>query len=296
MTTFKQLVDEIALKLQGYGFVQPRATFLSAGVAAGDLTFPVSSTASFGQGIAEIENEMVFIDQADDSGSNLLIAPDGRGWASTAAASHASGTRVTFAPTWPRTTIRAAINETIDQTYPTLFGKGTTSFVFNPSQSTYNLPADVESILAVTADTLGSSKNQQIVRHYDLIRTAPVGEYTTANIITLQESVIPGRTVWITYTKKPSSLSADSDTLVSTGLQESAKLALILGAMANLTAFMDTARLPVDTAAADMDAAVNALGSAAKLSIQFSQLFQMELEKERQRLRRVTPVTVSRSR
>ena len=290
MTTFRQLQDETLLALYGYGLSQPRATTLTADPGTGSTSFAVVSAADLEQGLAEVDSELVFI-QSVDRGSSIATVV--RGYYGTTAATHAIGATLTMAPTWPRTRVQSAINDTIVSTYPDLFGVAQAQFTFNPSQTTYSLPGEAERILRVTADVNGPSLEQQIVNRYSFNSVAPTDDWATTNTITLQEGVTPGRTVTVTYMKQPSALAADGDALTTSGLRESAKLAIIYGACSQLLAFMDVSRLGVDTAQADEFDSKNQIGRATQLSGQLQVRYQMELDKERKRLRATTSVAVS---
>lgn len=292
MTTFDDLVNEVLLTLNGYGLAQPRAAFLDSAITETDLTIPVTSVANFSQGIAELGDELVFVETVDSAANTLTVSPDGRGYYGTAAAAHAAGTRVEASPTWPRLRIRLAINDVITGTYPTLFGVAATSFTFNPTQTTYSLPEDAERVLAVSADTIGPSREQQHVRRYSFNSVAPVGEFATTNSVTLQEAVAPGRDVTVTYMKQPSELVSGDD-FTDSGLRQSAKAAVIFGACSQLISYMDAARLPVDTAQADAYDERNSVGRATQIGTQLYQRYELELEKERKRLRATTPVAIN---
>lgn len=293
MTTFRNLQDEVLQTLLGYGLAQPRATFLSAGVNATDLAFTVRDVDSLEQGVAEIEDEAVFIESVDQSSNTITLAPDGRGFYGTTAAAHLTDTRLTFGSPWPRRRVRSAINDVIIATYPTLFAVAQAQFTFNPSVTTYSLSAEAEQVLMVTADVNGPSKEQQVVRRYSTNLVAPTDDWPTTNTITLQEAVSPGRTVTVTYLKQPSALVNDADQLTASGLRETAKLAIIYGACAQLVSYMDAARLPVDTAQADEQDAKTPVGQASRVAGQLRLYYENELERERRRLRAATPVAIN---
>lgn len=293
MSTFDQFVSEIQLTLQGYGLAQPRASFLQSSVDADDLQFTVNDATIFEQGIAEIENELVFIESVDTGSNVLTISPDGRGYSGTAAASHGSGSRITMAPVWSRNRIASAINETIIGTYPHLFTVASTSFTMNPSISTYSLPTTVRRILQVVTDTIGPSHEQVEIKRYRLNATASGSNFPNGKSITLEKGGWPGRTIYVTYEASPSEITWGDD-FTDSGLNESAKLCIKYGACSNLTAYMDTSRLPVDTAQADeFDATKNAVGTAARISTQLYQRYLMELERERMTLRTTAPLPVT---
>lgn len=292
-TTFRSLVDEVLLVVNGYGVIQSRASFLTADIDAVTTSFTVRNVTNFDQGLAEIEGEMVFIESVDRTTNTVTLSPDGRGYMGTTAASHVANTRVDFGPVWPRTRVKQVINDTILSVYPTLFGVGTAQFTFSPAVTTYALPVEAERVLAVTADTLGPSREQQQVTKYSFNSTAPSDDWPTGNTVTLQQGVAPGRTVTVQYQSQPTTLSADADLLTASGLRESAKLAIVYGTTANLLGFLDISRLPVESAQADEYDTNNAVGTATRVANQLYTRFQMEVEQERRRLRATTPVPVT---
>lgn len=293
MTTLRQMRDECLQTLQGYGLSQPRVSFLSAAATATDTSLVVSDASGFEVGLAEVGDELVFVQSVDYNTNTLTISPDGRGFYSTTAAAHASGTRVVAAPTWPKNRVAEALNDVIESTFPTLFGTDQTQFTFNPSVSTYEMPADAVRALSVEADTLGASREQQRVTRYSFNTDAPTDEFTTGRSITLMEGVAPGKTVTVTYTKEPSRIGLDDELTVS-GLRSTAKLAVVYGACAQLMSFMDVSRLPVDAASAEEADERNPLGMASRISGQLQARHEQELEKERKRLRQITPVPIIR--
>ena len=295
MTTFKQLQDEVLMALHGYGLSQPRTTFLSVGIDATDLTWTVRDTSDIDMGLAEVGGELVFIESVDRAANTITVSPDGRGYYGTTAAAYTADTRITFAPTWPRQRVKAALNDTILGVWPILFGVAQTQFTFTPGTTTYEMPADCEGVISVTAGTYGPSQEQQQVHRYRFESMAPSDEFTSQNTLTLLEGVSPGQTVTVTYKKVPSVLTADADTIATSGLRESARQLLTLGACAQLLSMMDVSRLTVDSSSADEVDERNQVGSAARLANQFQVRYEMEVEKERQRLRATTPAKIKRS-
>ena len=293
MTTFRALQDEVLQTVQGYGLGLSRATFLASGIDSDDLTLSVTDASNVGEGLAEIDSELVYIESVNRSTNTVTLSVDGRGFFGTTAAAHSANARVTIAPTWPRNRIKQAINDVIVATYPTLWGVTQAQFAFNPAVTTYSVPAEAERILSVTADVNGPSKEQQVIKRYSFNSVAPTDDWATTNTITLQESVTPGRTVTVTYTKQPSALSADASELTTSGLRETAKLTVLYGACAQLVSFMDVSRLGVDTAQADEYDEKVQVGMASRISGQLQLRYEMELEKERKRLRATTPVAIN---
>lgn len=279
------------MSLNGYGAPSPRASFLNGAVTSTALSMVVDNADDFSQGIAEIGSELVYVESVATATKTLTISPDGRGFYGTTAATHADNARVTMNPVWPRVRVEAAINEAIAGTYPVLYGVGTTSFLFDGVQNTYKLPADCVQVLQVTAATIGPTLEQQYVRRYGVNLSAPTGTFATGNSITLMEPIYSRSTITVTYKKAPAAITTSDEFTVS-GLRSTAWKAVKLSATSELLNYIDTARLPLDTATAAEMAERNQIGSAARISTQLWQRYLIELEQERRRQAAETPVPV----
>lgn len=291
MSTLGSMVDEVLGEL--VTFDQPRATYLTAAAGPADREISVTNTQYFSQGVAEIGDELIFIDSVDMGSNKLLIAPDGRGYMGTIPTSHAVDARVNFGPRWTRKQVTQAVNDTIVGTFPTLWGVKQHQFPFNVARATYELPADAEQVLSVQADQFGPSRSQQELRRFYMTPGAPADEFTSGKSLTLLEGVSPGQTVTVTYRARPTPLASSTAQLVESGLRESARLVVLYGAVAQLTAFIDVSRLDVGTAQADEYDSKTAVGTAARASSQLIARYQLELENERQRLRLAHPVSMN---
>ena len=164
MTTFNDMVEEVLINLEGFTLRQDRTTYLTAAIDNNDLTIALASGDNIGKGIVEIDDELIHIDSVDRSDRSATISPFGRGYRGTTAASHTLNTKVTFAPSFPRLSVKRAINDTIRAVYPNVFGVASTTFTFNPSVTTYSLPTEAETVLAVSWDTIGPSNEWLPIR------------------------------------------------------------------------------------------------------------------------------------
>lgn len=290
-TTFDSLTDDVLLTLQGFGLSQPRAAGLVQPVAVSDTQLQVDNTDGFEQGIAEIGDEIVFVSSVDFNSATLTVA---RAQYGTTATTYTAGTTVTMAPVWTRKRIQAALNEAIVGVYPDLWATGTTTFSFTPAVTTYSLPADAEKVISVHTETIGPSHELLAIHRYSENLVAPASDFSTGKSITLEKGGFPGRNIIVVYRKAPTELVNGSDLLTSSGLRETAKAAIKYGACSTLTAFMDAARLPVDTAQADAyDPSKDPIGNATKISAQLYSRYQLELEREKRRLQQTNPATIS---
>lgn len=293
MTTLNDIVDEVKLNLAGYTLRQDRFATLTQPIDTDDLTLPLSSVENFGRGIVEIDEELMFVDSINRSSSSIIVAPWGRGQSGTSASSHNANIRVTAAPTFPVVSIKKAVNDTIRSVYPMLFGVAKTTFTSSSAKTTYALPAEAEGILAVSYDTVGSSKEWTPVRRWRMDPMAASVEYPTGNSLSIYDPIPSGRTVQVVYTKVPTALSTGSDVFETvTGLETASKEVIVLGAAYRLAAFIDPARLTFTSPEADENDAKRPFGSGANATRFLLALYQQRLNEEAGRLRDKYPIRV----
>lgn len=290
MTTLDSLVTEVRAALRGYGLFREQVTFLSGAITDADVTATVDDGTAIAPGVVEIDGECIYVQSI--AANVLTITPDGRGWDGTTAAAHAAGSRVVLDPAYPTWRLTRAINDTIVGTAPDLFGVGTTSFTFNPSVTTYSMPADCEGILQVTADTIGPSGQQEEIHEYRFDSAAPVAEFATGNCLTLLRAPFPGRTVTVSYRKNPSEITT-GQAFTASGLAESARSCVLFGALGRLLSTIDASRVMTDTASAVGYADLQRVGTATTLAAQLTARYQMELNSEQRRLRQAYPARVT---
>jgi hypothetical protein len=277
VSTFGDLIDETALSLTGYTARQDQATYLLAGIASTDLTLQVQDGTVLTRGLIEIDEELIWVDSFDRTTNTATIAPYGRGFRNTEPASHTSGSRVTITPSFPRSVIRKNVNLAIDAIYPDLFGVYYTTFPWIAARTTYALPQEAIDILGCSWQTIGPSLEWLPIRHYRVDRMANPVVWNTGKTVSISDGIIPGRTVQVTYTKKPSQLQYDTDDFTMTGLPDSAREVIMLGAAYRAASYLDLGRIPSATAEADSLQPQDPIGSAANISKYFYQLYQQRL-------------------
>ena len=294
-TTYANMVDEILLNLSGYTLRQDRLTHLTQEVTSSGLTLSLGSTTNIGKGVVEIEDELIWLDSYDRVSSSATIAPYGRGYNGTTAATHALNTKVTIAPTFPRATVKKAINDTINAVFPQLFSVGTYEFNYNPAISAYQIPAEVETILYISRSISGSSKEWLPVRNWRHDPLANSTAFSTGNTVSIYDAVEAGRKVQVYYTKKPATLEASAPSAVFetvTGLPSSCKDVIIYGAAYRLAAFIDPGRLNYSSAEADNADTKIQYGSGASTARFMLGLFQQRLQEESGKLKDVYPTRI----
>lgn len=294
-TTYANLVDEISLNLSGYTLRQDRTTHLTDNVTSSGLSLSLGNVGNIGMGVIEIDDELIWLDTYDRISSTATIAPYGRGYHGTTAAAHTANTKVTVAPSFPRATIKKAINDTIDAVFPTLFAAGVHTFTYNAVKTTYSLPADTETILYVSYQPTGPTGEWLPLRNWRQDGLANTGSYSTGQTVSVYDRIEAGRTVQVYYTKKPSTLTdaSPSDTFETvTGLPSSCKDVIVYGAAYRLSSFIDPGRLNYSSAEADNADTKIQYGSGASTARFLLALYQQRLTEESKKLRDVYPTRI----
>ena len=304
MTTLLDMINEVSMNLSGYTLQQDRATHITADVAAtastiaAPITLSLASTDSVGKGIVEIDEELLWVDNYDRVGNTATIAPYGRAYLGTTLAAHTAGTKVTVAPTFPRFVIKRAINDTISAIGSSIFAAKTTTITSNSAVSAFRLPTtgttlDIRSILAVAYQALGSSKEWIPIRTYRFDGNANSTAFTSGQTLSIYDYIPSGRTVQVVYSTNPTSFTANTDTFTTTtGLPESCKDLIILGATYRLLSNLDPARASMVSPQADETDSKRPYGSSQSLTKQVYALFNQRLNEEIKKQQDKYPIRV----
>ena len=300
MPTFSEMVDEVKSNLQGYTLRQDRITYVtnSTGLTTTSTSISVGSASNLAKGIIEIDDELIWVDNFDKASNTMTVAPGfGRGYLNTTASPHSQYAQVTLSPTFPRVTIKKAINDTIRSLYPKLFAVGSTTFTFNASQVTYPLPDDCREVLYMSWQTTGSSQEWLPIRKWRFDPLANTPTFNSQKTINLYENIQPGRTVKVWYTMVPDTMDANTDDFVDvTGLPESAQDVIVYGACYRLLSFLDAGRINLSSAEADLnDTKIPSTAGAAASRYVFA-LFQQRLQEEALKLSDQFPIRIHLSR
>ena len=257
MPTLNELVDEVKANLQGYTLRQDRITYVAnpSGLTTTSTEILVGSQNNLAKGIIEIDDELIWINSFDRTNLTLNVIPGfGRGYQGTTASPHSQYAPVTLSPTFPRNNIKKAINDTINSFYPKLWIASAYTFTFNASQTTYALPDDAQDILFISWQTTGSSQEWLPVNRWRLDSMANAATFNSQNTINIYENVQPGRTIQVWYTSTPNTLDANTDDFADvTGLPDSCKDVVILGASYKLLSYLDAGRINLSSAEADLN-------------------------------------------
>jgi hypothetical protein len=293
-TTYLDLVNEVIINLSGYTMQQDRATSLTAAVSTTTTTtISVSSTSDIGKGIIEIGEELLWVDNFDRVGNTLTIAPWGRGYLGTTASTAATSSKVTISPTFPKSVIKRAINDTINAMGASIFGVKQLTFTYNAAVTTYELldgatNVSAQSILAMHWQEVGPSKEWIPVRRWSF---EPYADITTwggsasspAQTVSVYDYITPGRTVKVLYAAAPTVLSSNSDVFTTvTGLPATCKDVVVLGAIYRLLTFLDPARASQTSPQADEIDSKRPFGGVNNIMRQIYALYTQRLNEETQ--------------
>lgn len=296
MSDLDSLVEEVLANMSSLGVRSGRVAWLASTIDADDLSITLDDdSVSMGEGMAELGDEQVYVRNYDSASKTLTLAPDGRGWNGTTAASHAANTRIYMEPVLPRLSVKKAVKNAVLRSYPTIFGVGSTTFTYDMSKLTYALPADAERVLSVTYDTYGSTGAWPTLAAWSFDGAADTTAYPTGKTLTVNYPATPGRTVRVIYVTRPDADALDDGDFTDTGLALSARRAVVLGACADLARFMEASRLSGPaTAAADEYDSKRPYLTGSKLANDLEAQFQTELMNEQRRLRQTYPARTHR--
>ena len=296
MPTLNEMVDEVRANLQGYALRQDRITYVAdaAGLTTTSSSITVGSSNNLAKGVIEIDDELIWIDSFTTASNTLNVIPGfGRGYQGTTAAPHAQYAQVTLSPTFPRNSIKKAINDTINSFYPKLWIASAYTFTFNASQTTYALPDDAQDILFISWQTTGSSQEWLQVNRWRLDSMANAATFNSQNTINIYENVQPGRTIQVWYTSTPNTLDANTDDFADvTGLPDSSKDVVILGASYKLLSYLDAGRINLSSAEADLNDGKLPSSAGVAASRYIFALFQQRLNEEALKLADKYPIRI----
>ena len=294
MPTFSQMTSEVQSNLQGYSLRQDRITWVatSGGISATDLNIKIGSADNLAKGIVQIDNELIWVNSFDRQNLTLNVAPGfGRGYMGTTPSPHAENAQVILTPTFPITMIQQAINDTINSLYPKLFQVASTTFTYNAAQIAYPLPDDARDVLYGSWQTPGPSKEWLPINRWRIDRMANVPAFNTTKTVNLYEKIVPGRTVQIYYSTIPSNLTNYNDDFAAvTGLPESSRDVITLGAAYRLLSYVDTGRINLSSAEADLADTKLPSTAGASASKYIFALYQQRLQEESTKLQDRFPI------
>jgi len=273
------LVDQTLAEVSGYVKNQESVTVLTQPLSADGLTIQVDDISALSKGTVEVGDELVYAKSVAKNSGTASIMPGGRGWRGTSVTAHDVHTIVRNNPTFPRSQVKRAINETI--TGIDLFGISNYSFLFDGTTYAYPLPVGTNDVTGVSWDTLDSTAVWALLRRYRIDRNFPVeGDPSPRCGIVLNEAPAAGREVRVQYTHLPVALN-DGDDFTDSGLPASAVDVVRLGAMWRLVTTVDASKIVSASPQSDMVDSKIMAGQSTALARYIYQLFSVRLAEEK---------------
>lgn len=291
--TFSSLVDEVITMLQGYGVNNDQVCTLSENIDTTTTTFLVDQADIVSRGIIEIDEELMWV-QSSQSGQ-IVVPAWGRGWKGTTKADHTTGSAVFVSPTFPRSIVSREVNNAIRAVYPALFATGTYKFDFINGQWQYEMPADVDRVLAVEW-RWEIEDGWRIIDGWELTHGAYTVDFPSGKMLSINEPLMVGAPVAVRYSKAPTLLVNPTDLFSATGLPASSRDVVVLGAANRLLPWLDAGRLPVDTVPSDTQDQLKPVGNAIAVGREMRSLYAKRLEEERMALLARHPIRVHKVR
>jgi hypothetical protein len=280
--TFASLIDEVITSLQGFGTDNDALATLTESLNDNATTFMVDDTEEIARGIIEIDEEIMYVSSAENG--SVVIMPWGRGFKGTVASAHANGSPVSIAPSWPRAVVAREINNTIRAVYPQIFAVKTTDFLINSITWQYELPADVDRVLAVEWRWSNTVDGWIPIHGWETIQSANTIDFTTGKALLISEPLPSGVRIHVTYAAQPTLLVYATDLFTLTGLASSSRDVIVYGAASRLLPWQDTGRVPVETVSSDVQDTVKPVGMGVSVANEIRKLYATRLQDERRAL------------
>lgn len=290
MANRDDLVEEVLLSVAGYLTDQELIGVTAGSIGPSDSSFTVSGSvfpdgSGFQPGLAEVGSELVYVGAVNPSTG--VFSGVIRGFRGTAAGSWGAGTQVRANPRVPRVKVVRAINDTLDECYPRLYGVAETEIAQSGTATSYDVPADCAEVLAVALQTPGKVSAWRRSYRWDFVANA-TSDSVTGKQIQVGDAWT-GCTIHVTYAKAPSQFSEASGTnqdyVTATGLPVWTREVVTLGAAYKIVSFLDAGRIAERTAEGDLLAQQAPIGQAQKLSEHLYSLYQNRLDSTEARLR-----------
>jgi hypothetical protein len=281
MATLNELVEQTIGEIGSYVKNQESVTIVTNTVDANDVVITVDDAAALSKGIVEIDEELLYVKKSIGASGTIQILgteanPVGRGWRSTTATSHVSGSVVRNNPLFPKTQVKRAILETIKgMNFPVIANE---TFTFNGADYSYVMPDSLIDITGISWELPDATGVWGIIKRWRL-DTNYLDNGGTHQALVLNEAPMPGRDVRVQYTKYPTVITGSQDLTVS-GLPSSCEDVVRFGAMYRLLSTVDPGKVIATSVSADaLDQPVSA-GASTNTAKYLFQLYTVRLAEE----------------
>lgn len=276
--TFTSLIDEVITSLQGFGTDNDATATLTSDVVSADQLLLVDSTDDVSRGLIEIDQEIIYVQSADQG--VITVQPWGRGFKGTVAASHVAGSMVSVAPSWPRAVVAREVNNTVRAVYPSLFAVGTLELTSSPTTWQYAISSTVDRVLSVEWRWTTELDGWMPVAGWEMLTSANTTDFPSGKALLISEPLPAGCRIHVVYAKSPTLMANPGDAFTTTGLPATCRDVIVYGTSARLLPWQDTARVPVESVSSDVQDATKPVGNAVALSKELRNLYASRLQDE----------------
>lgn len=301
-TTLGDLIEDVEGLLHGHTGQDEQVTYLDGAISSSATSLILGSIEGLRRGVIEIDDELLWVDSVDAVSKTVTIAPFGRGYRNTTAASHSDQTKVTMNPLLPRNRVRRAINETIEAVGGELFGVANNTISYDSGTVAYELSTasfpDLMDVLTVAWDSETTTDAWVPVRRWKFIDKANAGMFPSGKALEMYDPIRSGTDVNVTYTKNTVAFADGASTTAlfsATNLPSSAKDVITYGAAARLAWAIEGSRTNQTGVSSNVlgdQYGTNWRGAANNFGKQLYAFHQQRLQEERDQLLRTTQPTI----
>lgn len=297
MSTLGELINTIRHHLTGFDSSKDSIAALSSGIDSDDTSIPLDTVdGNIGRGIAEIDLELIAVKSVDSTTSTATAWPFGRGYNSTTAAAHSSGAEVRLNPQWPKITIARAINEAINEFYPSIYAVVTEESTVPSDYGCIDLTGNPVGVIGVFVED-NQVTDGWIPEHRwdwnpnrsDDGRNLAIGGHHAS-----------GDGVRVVYAQRPATFnlggSLTQEFTTVTGLEARHEGLLLLATAYRMAPFVDVARLSSLAAEARLEGEARQQTTGASTARLLYSMFNQRLQQEAAILAKENPIRLHRVR
>lgn len=291
--TLGALVEGVLSYLQAQQ--QNAVTSLTADITSSATSFVVDDASSVSAGLIEVDTELMQVVRADLSTNTVTIAPRGRGYRGTTAATHTAGAEVRIRPLMPYSSVIREINNELSGLYPKMSWVSDYEFTYDPTKIAFDLPADVGLVLDVRY--LDRLNEWQRVRNWEMEKGQDTADVSSGASIRVYapEALSTIRVVYGKRFGRPAALTDVMGTV--TGLPSSCEDIITIGAACRLLPSLDVAKLSsVTIPNAEAAGRTPQPGTGVMVAREWRALYKDRIETEVSAFRKAYPVRVHHTR
>lgn len=299
MTTFKQLVEQTRGTLNQFSTHRPvLATFTgwqtTDDVETGINLAGMSNQTKLSNAVVELGHELVFVSNHDPVSGTTQCPPWFRQHNGSPANDDYPVNSVAIVnPQWPFHAVAQHVNNGIAQLYPSLFVPKITTLVTDTLVEKYEVPADVQEIIAVRyEDDVNPARPQREVSRWTLQPLNQDGN----KYLHIEQVYRSGLNVFVTYRAQPVTPAITSDVDWSTtGLPTTAQDLPVLWAVTQLLPTADAAKTQITSVEQSERNRFVQAGGSLSASKRFQDIYDRRLAEEKRKLLDSFPPRIHRT-